>query len=137
MTTLAQVRDGLFARLDTIDGLRVYKHVPENAHYPAALIFPPTVIDYRNDLDLRSFTVRMIVMLLVPATVDRQQLDLYAFIDRSGPASIFAAVAADSTLGGLNVSARVVAASDPLDLGEMAGANVYQRAVTVEVIVTN
>jgi len=136
MTTLAQVRDGLEARLDTIDGLRVYKHVPGDAHYPAAVVFPPTHADYRDDLGAGSYTHQWIVMLFVPATVDRQQLDLYDFLDRTGPSSIFAVVEADRTLGGLNVDARVMSAQDPLDLGEMAGAQVYQRAVVIEVIVS-
>jgi hypothetical protein len=135
MTTLAETRDGLEAALDTIDGLRVYNRVPDDAHYPAAIIIPPTNTDYRNDLDARSFTVRFVVMLMVPATVDRQQLDLYTLLDR-GPGSVFYAVNADRTLGGLDVDARVVSATDPLDLGEMAGVSVYQRAVVVEAIVS-
>ena len=135
MTTLSEVRDGLEARLSTIDGLRVYDYVPENAHYPAAIIFPPTNVDYRNDLSLRSFTVRVVVLLMVPAAVDRQQLDLYTLMDR-GAGSVFAAVEADRSLGGLDVDAQVVSAQDPLDLGEMAGMSVYQRAVIVEAIVS-
>jgi hypothetical protein len=136
MTTLAQVRDGLEARLDTIAGLRVYDHVPENVHYPAAVIFPPTHNDYRDDLGIGGYTVQIIVMLFVPANIDRKQLDLYALMDRTGASSVFAAVEADRTLGGLNVDARVVSAQDPLDLGEMAGTKVYQRAVVIEAIVS-
>jgi len=136
MTTLAQVRDGLAARLDTINGLRVYDYMPGNTHYPAAVIFPPIHNDYRDDEGSGSYTTQWIVILFVPATVDRQQLDLYALLDRTGSGSIFAAVEADRKLGGLEVDARVVSAQDPLDLGEMAGAKVYQRAVVVEVIVS-
>lgn len=136
MTTLTQVRDGLFTRLDTIAGLRVYKQVPGNAEYPAALIYPPTAVDYRDDLGAGSYRVQVVVMLLVPATVDRKQLDLYPFLDRTGSSSIFAVVEADRSLGGLQVDARVVSAQDPLDLGDMAGTKVYQRAVIVEVIVS-
>lgn len=136
MTTLAQVRDGLETRLKTIVGLRVYDHVPDNAHYPAAVIFPPTHTDYRDDLDMGGWTARIVVMLFVPATVDRQQLDLYALMDRTGASSVFAAVEADRTLGGLAVDCRVAAATDPLDLGEMAGTSIYQRAITVEAFVS-
>jgi hypothetical protein len=135
MTTLAQVRDGLEARLDTIEGLRVYDHVPDNPFYPAAIIFPPTAIDYRNDLSQRTFVVRFMVMLMVPAAIDRQQLDLYPLLDR-GPGSVFAAIEADRKLGGLDVDARVVSAQDPLDLADLAGTKVYQRAVIVEVYVS-
>lgn len=136
MTTLAQVRDGLEARLDAIAGLRVYDYVPDDANYPAAVIFPPINTDYTDDHGMGGFTVRFAVMLFVPAAIDRKQLDLYALMDRTGASSIFAAVEADRTLGGLNVDARVVSAQDPLDLGQMAGTSVFQRAVLVEVLVS-
>lgn len=136
MTTLAQVRDGLEARIDTITGLRVYDYVPDNTHFPAAVIFPPTNTDYRDDLGMGGFTVRFVVMLFVPAALDRKQLDLYALMDRTGAQSVFAAVEGDRTLGGLNVDCRVVSAADPLDMGEMASTKVYQRAVVVEALVS-
>lgn len=137
MTTLAQVRDGLEARLDTIDGLRVTGYVPDDlGGYPAALIFPPTNTDYSDDHGTGSFTVELVVMLLVPANIDRKQLDLYALLDRTGSSSVYAALEADRTLGGLDVDARVRDASDPLDRAQMAGTQVFQRAVTVSVIVS-
>ena len=136
MTTLAQVRDGLEARLRTIDGLRVYDYVPDDSNYPAAQIHPPINADYRDDQGMGSFTARFIVMLMVPAAIDRKQLDLYALLDRTGTSSVFAAVEADRTLGGLSVDCRVVSAQDPLDLGTMAGTQIYQRAVLVEAIIS-
>lgn len=137
MTSLAQVRDGLANRLNTIDGLRVIAYVPDDLPgYPAAVIFPPTNTDYSDDLGTGSFTVELIVLLFVPATVDRQQLDLYTLLDRTGSSSIYATVEADRTLGGLAVDARVTTASDPLDRAQMAGTQVFQRAVTVSVIVS-
>lgn len=137
MTTLAQVRDGLEARLDTIDGLRVTDYVPDDiAGYPAAIIFPPTNTDYSDDHGTGSFTVDLVVMLLVPANIDRKQLDLYALLDRTGPSSVYAAVEADRTLGGLNVDCRIVDAADPLDRSQMAGTQVFQRAVTARAIVS-
>ena len=137
MTTLAEVRDGLDARLDTITGLRVVDYVPDDVGgYPAALIFPPTNADYSDDLGDGSFTVQFVVLLLVPANVDRRQLSLYELMDRTGTGSVFAAVEADRTLGGLNVDARVVDAADPLDRGQMAGTQVFQRALNVSVIVS-
>lgn len=137
MTTLAQVRDGLETRLKTIAGLRVVDYVPDDvAGYPTALIFPPTNADYSDDFGAGGFTVELVIMLLVPASIDRKQLDLYALLDRSGASSIYAAVEADRSLGGLNVDARVIGAADPLDRSRMAGTNVFQRAVTVSVIVS-
>lgn len=137
MTTLAEVRDGLEARLDTIDGLRVTGYVPDDlGGYPAAVIFPPTNTDYSDDHGMGSFTVEIVVMLLVPANIDRKQLDLYALLDRTGSSSVYAAVEADRTLGGLDVDARVRDAADPLDRAQMAGTQVFQRAVVVSVIVS-
>lgn len=138
MSTLAEVRVGLKVRLNTITDLQVYDYVPENAAtYPAAVIFPPTNADYSNDLDLGSFTVEFVVMLLVQALpFDRKQLDLYALMDRTGANSVFAAIEADRTLGGLAVDARVISASDPLGRGQMASTLVYQRAVTIQAILS-
>jgi len=137
MTTLAQVRDGLEARLRTIPGLRVADYVPDDlTGFPAAVIFPPTNADYSDDLGGGGITVTFVVMLLVPATVDRQQLGLYDLLDKTGPMSVYAAVMADRTLGGLNVNCRVVDAVDPLDRGQMASSQIYQRAVTVQAIVS-
>lgn len=137
MTTLTQVRNKLEARLDTIDGLQVIPYVPDDIPgYPAAVVFPPVNADYSDDLGAGSFTVTFIVMLFVAANIDRKQLDLYDLLDRSGPSSVYAALEADRTLGGLAVDCRVVDAADPLDRAQMAGTQVFQRAVTVQAIVS-
>ena len=136
MTTLDQVRDGLEIRLKTISGLRVYDYRPDDVNYPAAVIFPPINADYRDDQGMGSWSVQFIVMLMVPSAIDRKQLDLYAFLDRTGSSSIFAAIEADRTLGGLSVDCRVSSALDPLDMAVMAGTSVYQRAVLVDVIIS-
>jgi len=134
MTTLAEVRDGLHARLDTIDGLRVYAHVPDSAEFPAALIQPPTISDYSMDLGLAHFEYEIEIALLVPATVDRQQLDLYALLERA-PGSVVAAIEADSSLGGLDVDAHARSAR-PLGLQEIGGIKCYGAAVTVQVFIS-
>jgi len=137
MTTLAQVRDGLEARLDTIDGLRVVPYVPDVLPgYPAAVVFPPVDVDPPNDLASGSFTALFVVLLFVPANVDRKQLDLYDLLDRTGTSSVFAAIDADKQLGGLNVTCQVLSAVDSLDRAQMASTQVFQRAVTVSVIVS-
>jgi hypothetical protein len=137
MTSLADVRNGIEARLDTIDGLQVVPYVPDNIPgYPAAVVFPPVNADYSDDLGTGSFTVTFVVMLFVPANIGRKQLDLYDLLDRQGPSSIYATLEADRTLGLTGVDCRVVAAVDPLDRGQMASTQVYQRAVTVQAIVS-
>ena len=136
MTTLALVRDGLETRLNTIDGLRVVPYPSDDVPgYPAAIIVPPVMADYRMDFGVGSFTVEFVILLIVPSNVDRKQLDLYDLLDR-GPGSVFAAIEADKQLGGLQAQATVVSAADPLDRAQMASTQVYQRAVTVSVIVS-
>jgi hypothetical protein len=137
MTTLAEVRDGIVARLETINGLQVVAYVPDNVPgYLAAVVFPPVAASYHNDLGFRSYTVEFVVLLMVPANIDRKQLDLYDLMDRTGAGSVFAAIEADRTLGGLEVDCQVTAASDPLDRNQMASTQVYQRAITVQAIVS-
>lgn len=137
MTTLAQVRNGLEVRLSTIAGLNVVPYVPDDVPgYPAAVVYPPINVDYADDLGMGSFTVTFIVMLFVESGHDTKQLDLYDLLDRSGPSSIYAALEADRTLGGLQVDCRAVEAADPLDRAQMAGTQVFQRAVTVQAIVS-
>jgi hypothetical protein len=137
VTTLTQVLDGIIARLETIDGLRVVPYVPDNVPgYPAAVLFPPVNDDYSDAIYDGSATHTFVIMLFVPAAVDRTQLDLYALLDSTGSSSIFAAFETDRTLGGLNVDCRVVSANDPLARGQMASTQVYQRAVTVQAIVS-
>lgn len=133
MTTLAQVRDGIETRLKTINGLRVYSFVPGDVQYPAAIIHPPTTTDYRDDLDLGGMSATFTISLLIPANVDRKQLDLYKLLERTGVGSVFAAIEADRKLGFVDVDARVVSATDPLEQAEMATTKVYVRAVTVNV----
>jgi hypothetical protein len=137
MTTLTEVRDGLEARLSTIDGLQVIPYVPDDLPgYPAAVIFPPVNASYEDALSDGSLTVEIIVLLFVPSNIDRKQLDLYDLLDRTGSSSIFAAIEADRTLGGLALDCRVTGALDPLDRAVMASTQVYQRAVTVQAIVS-
>lgn len=135
MTTLGEARDGLEAVLDGIGGLRVYDYVPDDLHPPAAVILPPTVPAYRDDLGDGSVSVTFPVLLLVAANVDRKQLDLYELIERTGPRSLFAAVQADRTLGGLDVDADVVNVED-FDTERFGLTNYYGRVVNVAVIVT-
>jgi hypothetical protein len=137
MTTLAQVRDGIAGRLETINGLRVVPYIPDDVPgYPAAVIFPPVNADYSDAIYDGSGTYTFIVMLFVPAAIDRHQLDLYDLLDATGASSVYAAVEADRTLGGLTVDCRVMSANDPLARGQMASTQVYQRAVTVQAIVS-
>jgi hypothetical protein len=135
VTTLAEVRDGLKARLDTIENLRVYNILPDDAFYPAALVLPPILPDLREDLGLGAMRARFPILLLVERGVDRQQLALYDYIDRAGPSSIFALIEADPSLGGLNVSALPVSVDD-FDAQQIGLTNLYGRTVNIDVLIS-
>jgi hypothetical protein len=136
MTSLDETLAGLEAVLSTIDGLRVYDHIPGDPSYPAAVILPPAIPDYRDDLGDGSMSVRFPVLLLVPSTLARMQLQLFPFLEKSGSRSIFAKIEADRSLGGLNVDAYVVNVLE-FDASTRVGvANVYGRVVNVDVIIT-
>jgi hypothetical protein len=114
----------------------VYDIVPDDANYPAAIVLPPMVPDYRDDLaGTGSMSARFPVLLLVPTTVARLQLKLFPYIEKTGTQSIFALVEADRTLGGLNVDARATNVED-FDTTRVGLTTLYGRTVNVDVIVS-
>lgn len=135
MTTLAEARDGLEAVLGTIPGLRVFDYVPSDPSPPVAVILPPVIPNYGADLADVSIEVRFPVLLLVASNVDRQQLDLYELVEKSGARSVFAAIAADKKLGGLNVTARATGVED-FDTERFGLISYFGRVVNVTVFVT-
>ncbi len=135
MTTLSQTRDGLEARLNTIDGLRVYDYIPDDAHYPAAIIRLRAIDNYDESIGGGNMRATYSVILLIPATVDRQQLDLYPFVEPIGAQSIPALIKADHTLGGLDVDARVTGALE-VESMQMGVTNLYGTSVNVLVFIS-
>lgn len=111
--TYTQVKTALGTTLNTIPGLTVYKFIPGQIMVPAAVIAPGTgsFLTYRtsnvsHDLDLT-------VTVFVQRGQDRSADELLSeFISDSGDMSVYAAVDADSTLGGVVDDARVVQAQD-------------------------
>jgi hypothetical protein len=137
MATLAQVRDGLEARLSTIPDLRVYNHLPDDAGYPAALISRAPIPNYGESLGYGD-TLHAIfrIILLVPSNVSRKQLDLYPFLELTGPQSIPAVIEADHSLGGLAVDARVVDATEA-DISMLGLTNVFGVSLNVLAIISS
>lgn len=135
MTTLAQARNGLKTVLDSIAGLRVYDYVPDDAHYPAAIIQPPLIPDYREDIGDGSVMAVFPVLVVVPATIDRLQVELHDYFDRSGSKSIFAVLEADRSLGGLDVDAYATSVR-PVDLMQIASTSVWGAAVNIQVFIS-
>jgi hypothetical protein len=135
VTTLAEVRDGLEARLNTINGLRVVPYIADDLPgYPAATI-DLADIEYTS-LDLAGARRAVFAVgLYVTRNVDRQQLKLYDLID-NGTGSVMAAIQADPSLGGLNVNARVLGGSVVLDTVQMGLMNLYGRNLNINVFVS-
>lgn len=100
MTTLAAVRAGLAARLETIDGLRTTAFDPDTVNPPAAIVSPPETIEYdlaqQRGLDLYVFKVKV---LTSRATAKGGQDDLCAFLEPHGARSVKAAVEGDRQTG--------------------------------------
>lgn len=134
MTSLAQVRDGLVARLDTIEGLRVYNLIPDDAGFPAATV-DLTDLEYTTlavDAPRRAIFA---VNLFVPRTFDRKQLELYELID-NGSGSVLAAIMGDPTLGVTGVTAHIMGGPVALDTDQLGLTNLYGRALNVIVSIS-
>lgn len=138
MTTLAQVIEGLRARLDTIPGLNVSDHVPGQANFPAAFIVPPTDLTYDDlaeDDDDGTYVAVFEVPVLVGSAVAENQKALIPFLDPRSPTSVFRTVQADRQLGGLNVDAHVTGAPRRVTFDEMAAYKAWGQIVQVQVVV--
>ena len=99
--TLATVRAGLAARLDTISGLRVYATPPDSVQeLPAAVVaFRGPVATYDHVIGASDARYRFEVLLLVGSADEGQaQEDLEPYMNPTGAWSVKAAV--DGTLGG-------------------------------------
>ena len=105
--TLATVRAGLAARLDTISGLRVYATPPDSVQeLPAAIVgfaSPQAAYSLVIGASDACYTFEVLVLVLVLVLVGsadegQAQEDLEPYLNPTGSSSIKAAV--DGTLGG-------------------------------------
>lgn len=113
--TPSQVRAALKTRLESISGLKVY------AFAPASISVPCAAITYGNGefLTYRTSTDGHDMDLTITVFVQGGQRDeqttaeaLDAYLADAGSSSIYAAVEADPTLGGVVDSCSVMGASD-------------------------
>lgn len=112
--TLTAIRNGLAAYLASkITGLRATGNRPLQVNPPQAVIMPTqgAFARYSVTLDGEADYSLRIILLVAPAdsTMGEDLLDPY--IATSGPQSIWAAVQADPTLGGLVSYAAVIEAT--------------------------
>ena len=135
MTTLAEVMDGLSSRIGTIDGLSEFTP-GGSAVFPAFLVPPPSIPDYRDDLGNGGYTAFFRIPVLVSQNYSTNYRTLVPFIDPRSPTSVFAAIEADRTLGGLNVDALATGAPQEMTPEEAAGYGAWGQVVAVIVMIT-
>ena len=109
---LANVRDGLSTRLQTITGLRVYDAIPENAEPPCAVIAVGAG-QYDQDFGDAVMVEWSVLVLISRADDVRAQDAIDGYLSTTGSTSITAAVRAGATLGGAVDSAKVTGWSEP------------------------
>jgi hypothetical protein len=113
--TLIQARQALAGVLAGVDGFReTYPHFQLTVNPPCAIVeYPPgQFLSFKESFDDER-TVQLAITLLVPRGQDRSSSELIdGWLEKSGPTSIFAAVQADPTLGGVVQSCAVTAAAD-------------------------
>lgn len=132
MATVSAIRDGIKARLATIDGLNTYDTAPDQVLAPAAVVIPgKPAVSYDSTMARGSDDYRFTIQLLVSKQIDHDAQDkLDGYLDASGATSVKAAV--DGTLGGTVDFARVATADD-YGLTEWNGITYLGARFTVEV----
>lgn len=97
--TLEDVVTAIKARLQTINGLYVYDHMPAVPNLPAVIIVPPA-IDYRAAMRAGVITLPFKLRLLGSTAAGHEaQKGLWRYLDWSGTYSIMQAFETVPTLG--------------------------------------
>jgi hypothetical protein len=137
MATIVQVMLGIETRLKTITGLRAEEFRPDQINPPQAIVGVPPIPDYRRSFGpTGQLVIEPTVTLLVSAALDRVgQQKLASYVDKTGAQSIFAAIEADKTLGGLDVEC-TVKSFDPLSSQEVGLIGYYGGIFKLAVITT-
>lgn len=137
MATITQVMQGIESRLKTIPGLRAEEFKPDQINPPQAIVGVPPIPDYRRSFGpTGQLIIEPTVTILVSAALDRTgQLKLASYVDRTGAQSIFAAIEADKTLGGLDVEC-TVKSFDPLTSQQVGLFGYYGGIFRLAVITT-
>lgn len=109
MATNKQIRDGIAGRLESISGLQVYATPPGSIVVPAAVVRRRSTI-YNVTFDDTVDTTWTVTVFVQFANTDAASEELDLYVSPSGDKSIFAAVDADVTLGGVVDFSRVAIA---------------------------
>lgn len=113
--TVTQAREALADALAAVEGLReVYPRAVTTANAPCAFVEvgEGAFLTFKASLD-GARDLGLVITLIVGRGQDRSSSELLdSFLADSGPTSIYAAVEADPTLGGVVESAAVMSASN-------------------------
>lgn len=113
--TITQVRDGIRTRLATISGLETFARTPGgNVTPPLAVVYPAGAqfLNYGSAMDGSSDDAAFVVKVAVAGTESEDaETALDAYLAHSGAQSVFAAIEAGQTLGGIVAFARVESVS--------------------------
>ena len=135
MASLSELRAALAAQLTSMTSLQgIYTDEPGQVSPPAAVIrLGSPAITYSTSVAGGSHDYSFTILLLVgnASTVGQEALDGY--LDTSGPDSIYAAVNADPTLGGVADSAEVTTVQNA-GLVTWAGADYLGAELLVAVL---
>lgn len=133
MATVGAIRDGLAAKLATIEGLRVHDVIPDDMMPPAVVIRPAqgSFVRYRRTHS-GSTEMTIIVTIVVSAGWSRTAQDaLDEYMATSGPMSVLAAL--DGPVTGVSDYVQVVEATNWGEV-EVAGVTYFGVDFVVEVL---
>lgn len=135
MAAVQEIKAGIAAACDRIDGLRCYGEMPDNPQVPATAVFGPTRWQYSQTFEglvVYTFELHTVVSY---NDKPRAQQALDAYIAPTGAKSIPAALNewGTTTLEGLAESVRVVGGFRPYLVVESSGGPLLEAVVEVEV----
>jgi hypothetical protein len=131
--TIAQVMQGIEARLATIEGLRTKDVTPDQISPPCAFVGVPPM-DYRLTMGRASYLIKPTITVLVSAAWDRVgQLKLAGYANPTGSTSVIAAIEGDRTLGGIADDC-VVDDFEPLGMEEVGAIGYYGGRFSMRVV---
>lgn len=124
---------GLATRLETISGLRVFAHPPDNLTPPAAVVAFPDGIEYDTTMARGADRLSVPVHVLVGRVSDRSAAnELGLYLSAPGAKSVKAAIEADKTLGGAAQTTCVTDAN--VEIFTVAGVDYLAATFTADVV---
>lgn len=131
-STLGQIRTALATTLSTISGLNVYASPPGTVNVPAAVILRRSGPEEETEGGSAVGYIFALSMLCGLQDQVGSQQSIDTFISRTGASSVFVALAADDTLGGV-VDYAVVTTVERDQLVDYGGVTYLGCDVLVEV----